>query len=225
MFEKVSEELNAKFNSLILIINTLKHNVEELNYKLKENEGNTEIGFWLNPELEAIAPHRSHDTDAGWDIHSAVDIEIKPKDRVLVSTGVHLKLPEGWEAQVRPRSGLAAKNGVTVLNTPGTIDASYVGEVKVILLNTSNELFKVNKKDRIAQLVFKTVPKINLGELIEKPTNNERGSAGFGSTGVSANKIVRSEKERMLAAMKELSEKHGLELPPDIAKDINSLKI
>lgn len=109
---------------------------------------------------------------------------LKPNNRGLFKTGLFLEIPDGYEAQVRPRSGLALKNGITVLNSPGTIDADYRGEVGIILINLSNEDFAVNNGDRIAQLVFSSYSKVQL-LLVEKLEESYRGLGGFGSTGES----------------------------------------
>ncbi len=122
---------------------------------------------------------------AGMDLRANIDepITLQPLQRALVATGLFIELPAGYEAQVRPRSGLAAKKGVTVLNSPGTIDADYRGEVKVILVNLSNETFVVEDGERIAQLI---VAKHERAEWQETVTlvETERGAGGFGSTGV-----------------------------------------
>jgi dUTP pyrophosphatase len=105
-----------------------------------------------------------------------------PGERKLIKTGLFLEIPEGYEAQVRPRSGLALKNGITVLNSPGTIDADYRGEIGVILINHSSEIFEINSGDRIAQLVFAKVEQAVWYET-ESLNETERGEGGFGSTG------------------------------------------
>lgn len=121
---------------------------------------------------------------SGLDIRAFIEnpIQLKPLERVLISTGIYLEIPESYEAQVRPRSGLAIKQGLTCLNTPGTIDADYRGEVKVILINLSQETQTINSGDRIAQLVFAKVEKIEFKEtkIISK---TERGDGGFGHSG------------------------------------------
>lgn len=121
---------------------------------------------------------------AGADICALVDspVELKPGDKALIGTGLFFAIPDGYEIQVRPRSGLASKNGVTVLNTPGTIDSDYRGELKVILVNLGKENFTVNKGDRIAQIVVAPVTR-GLFETVESLDETERGSGGFGSTG------------------------------------------
>ena len=121
---------------------------------------------------------------AGLDLLAAVDgtITLAPGARALVPTGLAMALPAGFEAQVRPRSGLAAKHGVTVLNTPGTIDADYRGEVKVILINLGDAPFEISRGDRIAQMVIAPVLQADIVE-VEVLSETERGSGGFGSTG------------------------------------------
>ena len=109
-------------------------------------------------------------------------LKLKPLERKIIRTGIKLALPEGFEAQVRPRSGLAAKHGISILNSPGTIDSDYRGEIGVILVNLSNQKFTVNRGDRIAQLVLAKYEKINWKIIKELPETN-RGIGGFGSTG------------------------------------------
>jgi dUTP pyrophosphatase len=130
------------------------------------------------PAYETIA-------SAGLDVRANIteSIELKPLERALVKTGLFLEIPVGYECQVRPRSGLAYKKGVSVLNSPGTIDADYRGEVGVILINMSNETFVVENGERIAQLVFAKVEQAEWQEVTELSTT-DRGAGGFGSTGV-----------------------------------------
>jgi len=121
---------------------------------------------------------------AGLDVVAAVvePVELAPEGRMLVPTGFALELPEGYEAQVRPRSGLALKHGVTLLNTPGTIDADYRGEVMVLLINHGSEKFTIRRGDRIAQLVIAPVNHVEI-VAVETLGATERGPGGFGSTG------------------------------------------
>jgi dUTP pyrophosphatase len=109
-------------------------------------------------------------------------IVLDPMERILVPTGLFIALPENWEAQVRPRSGLAIKQGITCLNTPGTIDADYRGELKVILINLSNEIQTIQDGDRIAQIVFQSVDKVTWQQ-VEQLDETKRGAGGFGHTG------------------------------------------
>jgi dUTP pyrophosphatase len=121
---------------------------------------------------------------SGMDIRAFLTspITMAPMERVLIPTGLFLALPENWEAQIRPRSGLAIKQGLTCLNTPGTIDADYRGELKVILINLSNEAQIISDGDRIAQMVFQKVEKVIL-QKAESLETTERGAGGFGHTG------------------------------------------
>lgn len=130
-------------------------------------------------------PKYETSASAGVDLRADLTetITLKPLERILVKTGLFLEIPEGYEAQVRPRSGLALKKGITVLNSPGTVDADYRGEVGVILINLSNEEFVIENGERIAQLVFAKVEQANWVE-VEILSDTHRGEGGFGSTGV-----------------------------------------
>lgn len=121
---------------------------------------------------------------AGMDLRAFIDspIELQPLERKLIPTGLFIELPIGFEAQIRPRSGLAFKYGITVLNSPGTIDADYRGEVKVLLVNISNEKFVINDGERIAQMVIAKHEQVNW-QLTDELTESERSAGGFGSTG------------------------------------------
>ncbi|PRX56988.1 dUTP diphosphatase [Flagellimonas meridianipacifica] len=129
-------------------------------------------------------PHYETLASAGMDLRANLDVPImlKPLERSIIPTGIFIELPVGVEAQVRPRSGLAAKKGITVLNAPGTVDADYRGEVGVILVNLSNEEFIVNDGERIAQMVIAKHERVEWEE-VEQLTETDRGSGGFGSTG------------------------------------------
>lgn len=135
----------------------------------------------INPD--AKVPFYAHKGDAGLDLFSVDNTTINPMERKLIHTGIQIQLPSNTEAQIRPRSGLALKNGITVLNTPGTIDEGYRGEIGIILINLSNEIFIVEKNMKIAQMVIKPViiPEI---EEVSELNETIRGEGGFGSTGV-----------------------------------------
>lgn len=133
--------------------------------------------------VDAVIPKQANEGDAGFDLTSIHDLVINPGQRLLVQTGLTMEIPKGYEGQVRPRSGLALKNGITVLNSPGTIDAGYRGEVGVILYNTGEHPFQIEKGMRIAQMVIQSVPKVMIEEVREL-SDSERGEGGFGSTGV-----------------------------------------
>lgn len=109
---------------------------------------------------------------------------LKPGERILVKTGLQIELPSDWEAQIRPRSGTALKNGITVVNTPGTIDEDYRGDIGVILINLGDEDFVIKKDDRIAQMVFQKVEKVMLCKIDTPLGETDRNSGGFGSTGI-----------------------------------------
>lgn len=121
---------------------------------------------------------------AGMDLRANIDepVTIQPKQRVLIPTGLFIALPEGYEAQIRPRSGLAAKHGITVLNSPGTIDADYRGEIKVLLINHSEEPFEIKDSERIAQMVIAAYTRVEWEETDELDETT-RGAGGFGHTG------------------------------------------
>lgn len=129
-------------------------------------------------------PHYATDLSAGMDLRANIDekIILKPLERKLIPTGLSIALPDGYEAQVRPRSGLAYKKGITVLNSPGTIDADYRGDIGVILINLSNEDFIIEDGERIAQLVVAPFTKV-IWQEVNELSETERGTGGFGSTG------------------------------------------
>ena len=130
----------------------------------------------------ATLPVRAHPADAGLDLHSAVDLDIPPGETRLVGTGLALELPPGTEAQVRPRSGLALTYSVTVLNTPGTIDEGYRGEVGVILINHGQRVFEVRRGMKVAQLVVQPTLAVEI-VAVAALSDTSRGERGFGSTG------------------------------------------
>ena len=142
----------------------------------------TNVYFRMNDGDEDLAPSKAHHDDAGYDLRSNTEITLPPGVVRLVPTGLYLELPCGFEAQVRPRSGLALKHGVTILNSPGTIDAGYRGEVGVIMLNTLSEPFMIERGARIAQMVIQKLPEVELVPAAML-ADSRRGAGGFGSTG------------------------------------------
>jgi dUTP pyrophosphatase len=134
-------------------------------------------------ELPRYETSQSAGVDLRADIEVNKSVTIKPLERKLIGTGLKIALPEGFEAQIRPRSGLALKNGITVLNTPGTIDADYRGEIKVVLINLSNEDFTVNNGDRIAQMIVNKYEQVEF-KIVDNLDVTERGAGGYGHTGV-----------------------------------------
>lgn len=129
------------------------------------------------PKYETVA-------SAGLDLRANIEevIHLEPLQRVLVPTGLFIELPVGYEAQIRPRSGLAFKYGITVLNSPGTIDADYRGEIKILLINLSNETFVINDGERIAQMIIAKHEQIEWN-IVEKLSDTDRGAGGYGHTG------------------------------------------
>ena len=130
-----------------------------------------------------ILPEYKTDGSSGMDLMANVEqtVKILPGEKKIISTGIMVAIPEQYEIQVRPRSGLAAKNGISVLNTPGTIDSDYRGEIKVILINLGKDIFQINKNDRIAQMIVCPIIKVELKE-VESLPETARGEGGFGST-------------------------------------------
>ncbi|MEV0345616.1 dUTP diphosphatase [Nonomuraea sp. NPDC050680] len=128
-------------------------------------------------------PSYAHPGDAGADLYAAADVELLPGERAMVGTGVAIALPDGYAAFVHPRSGLAARHGVTLVNAPGTVDAGYRGEIRVTVINTdAKEPFRLSRGDRVAQLVIKRVERAAFTEVEQLP-GSARGTGGFGSTG------------------------------------------
>ena len=148
----------------------------------------TVVTFIRLPHADALdLPAYATDGAAGMDIRAAVPVDVPvalaPGERAAVPTGFIMAVPDGFEAQVRPRSGLAARHGVTCLNTPGTIDSDYRGEVHVLLVNLGDSVFKITRGMRIAQIVIAPVTRASLVETAEPPDETGRGAGGFGSTG------------------------------------------
>lgn len=133
-------------------------------------------------DVEARLPAYSHPGDAGMDLFSVEQKVLLPGEICLVKTGIQIELPEGTEAQIRPRSGLAIRHGITLLNTPGTIDEGYRGEIGVIMINHGKEPFAIEQGSKIAQMVIKPVSRVNVINATEL-SSSQRGGSGFGSTG------------------------------------------
>ncbi|MFC5829017.1 dUTP diphosphatase [Nonomuraea insulae] len=134
-------------------------------------------------DAELPVPAYAHAGDAGADLYAAEDVELIPGERAVIGTGVAIALPDGYAAFVHPRSGLAAKHGVTLVNAPGTVDAGYRGEIRVTLINTdAKEPFRLRRGDRVAQLVIQRVERALFAE-VERLPGSVRGANGFGSTG------------------------------------------
>ncbi|MCB9991231.1 MAG: dUTP diphosphatase [Rhodospirillales bacterium] len=151
------------------------------------SQDNTAIEIELTPHEHAVGlnlPTYATEQSAGMDLTAALEeaIELAPGERALIPTGISIALPPGYEAQIRPRSGLAVKHGVTVLNTPGTVDADYRGEIKVVLINHGQEDFTIERGMRIAQMVIALHANVKW-KVVKELNETERGEGGFGSTG------------------------------------------
>ena len=143
------------------------------------------VFFKVLPHAETLElPSYATAASAGMDLRAALDrpVLLQPGERKLIPTGLQMALPEGYEAQIRPRSGLAIRHGITMLNTPGTIDADYRGEVKVIAINLGEETFEIRHGDRIAQMIIAPVSRAEIAVVAQLP-ETDRGEGGFGSTG------------------------------------------
>lgn len=141
-----------------------------------------DVKIKLENGCENFCPKKAHPDDAGYDLCSRIDTVLEPLSGMAIPVGFAMKLPFGYEAQIRPRSGLAAKHHITVSNSPGTVDANYRGEIKAILYNLGKEPFTIKRGDRIAQMVICKLPEIKLVEATEL-SETDRGSGGFGSSG------------------------------------------
>jgi dUTP pyrophosphatase len=141
------------------------------------------INFKIKLEKDGELPTKAHVSDAGWDLRSAEDIEILIGEREIVRCGFSIALPENYEAQIRPRSGLAIKHGITVLNSPGTVDQNYRGEIKIILINHGDKNYLIHKGERIAQMVIKQVEPSQY-EIVDELDETDRNLGGFGSSGI-----------------------------------------
>lgn len=136
----------------------------------------------MHEDCDDLLPRKAHSDDAAFDLRSRVDMELPVGRSVVVPSGVYIELPEGYEAQVRPRSGLALKHNLMLTNSPGTVDAGYRGEVGIIMYNAGSEPFQVKRGDRIAQMVICRLPEVELS-MVERLSESGRGAGGFGSTG------------------------------------------
>jgi len=130
----------------------------------------------------AVIPKYAHEGDAGVDLYSTEDYLLKPGERILVSTGIQIAIPKGYEAQIRPKSGLALKEGLSIVNTPGTIDSPYRGEICIIAINLGQQDIKIEAGKKVAQMVFNKIEEAGFEE-VDELDDTKRGAGGFGSTG------------------------------------------
>jgi len=178
--QKYSEELPTDSEEVVL-----NETLKQLEEELYTNSIKSEL-FVQKIHEDAVLPSYAYPTDSGFDLCSVEEITIEPFGRALIPTGLKFNIPPGFEIQVRPKSGLAIKEGITVLNTPGTVDQGYSGELKVIVFNTNNKTFTVKNKMKIAQAVLCPVASGKFVTIVEVDNVEEtdRGDNGFGSTGL-----------------------------------------
>ena len=186
-FNQIKKEtgVDPEENYLKELEDMLGMSVDEMNETHMTMMKTRTLGVELVHE-DAKVPSYAYPSDSGFDLRSTIEINIPPFGRALIPTGIKLSIPEEYEIQVRPKSGLALNQGLTVLNTPGTVDSGYVGEIKVIVFNTNNETVTISKGMKIAQAVLCPVVcgKYVSLELTNKVDNKDRGDKGFGSTGL-----------------------------------------
>jgi len=146
------------------------------------NQSKVTVKFKMLEGCQDIVPRKAHHDDAAFDIMASETLVLEPQISKLVPTGLFIELPTHYEAQIRPRSGLAIKHNLTVTNSPGTVDAGYRGMINVIMLNAGNESYQIKRGDRIAQMVIQKLPEVEMIQ-VENLSESKRGSGGFGSTG------------------------------------------
>jgi len=168
-----------------LIMDAFGLDLKELEREMEEYIPKMEVQY-TKSNVDSVDPKYAYESDSGFDLYSVEDKWIHPFDRVLIPTGLHIDIPEGYEIQVRSKSGLALKQGLMVLNSPGTVDQGYTGELQVILFNTTNQKVKIEKGQKIAQAVFAPVVSGKWITLINSDSikDKDRSDNGFGSTGL-----------------------------------------
>ena len=188
-------------DELMNFMNTLEGDGDDVNYgkimdifglDLKELEKEMDEYLpqidvnYMKSHVDSKDPKYAYPTDSGFDLYSTEDVWIDPSDRKLIPTGIHIDIPEGYEIQVRSKSGLALKQGLMVLNSPGTVDQGYIGEIQIIMFNTTKYKVKIDKGQKVAQAVLCPVVSGKWIKLIEvkKLTDKDRDENGFGSTGI-----------------------------------------
>jgi len=187
---KMLEDLNSNDNGTSEInynslFDTIGLDFQELEDEIKSYVPKLDVSYKKSNE-NTIDPKYVYESDSGFDLYSVEDKWIHPFDRILIPTGLHIDIPDGYEIQVRSKSGLALKQGLMVLNSPGTVDQGYLGEIQVILFNTTNQKVKIEKGQKIAQAVLCPVVSGKWVNLISKNKleNKDRNNNGFGSTGL-----------------------------------------
>ena len=181
MGEDGEDDNDIDYNSLMDLLGV---NFDELEEEFKKQSVTIDVKF-KKSNVDATTPKYAYPTDSGFDLHSIEECLILPFDRKLVPTGIHVDIPENYEIQIRSKSGLSLKQGLMVLNSPGTIDQGYTGEIQVILFNTSKDKVKIEKGQKVAQAVLCPVVAGKWVNLVEDEINSkDRSDNGFGSTGI-----------------------------------------
>ena len=181
MGEDGEDDNDIDYNSLMDLLGV---NFDELEEEFKKQSVTIDVKF-KKSNVDATTPKYAYPTDSGFDLYSTEECLILPFDRKLVPTGIHIDIPENYEVQIRSKSGLALKQGLMVLNSPGTIDQGYTGEIQVILFNTTKDKVKIEKGQKVAQAVLCPVVAGKWINLVEDEINSkDRSDNGFGSTGI-----------------------------------------
>ena len=180
--DSLQEKDDVDYN---LIMDTFGLDIEGLEKEMENYVPRLDVGY-KKSNNDTVDPSYAYESDSGFDLYSVEEIWIQPFDRKLISTGLHVDIPDGYEIQVRSKSGLALKQGLMVLNSPGTVDQGYLGEIQVILFNTTNQRVKIEKGQKIAQAVLSPVVSGKWVNFIQKDNleNKDRNENGFGSTGI-----------------------------------------
>lgn len=180
--DSLQEKDDVDYN---LIMDTFGLDIEGLEKEMENYVPRLDVGY-KKSNNDTVDPSYAYESDSGFDLYSVEEIWIQPFDRKLIPTGLHVDIPDGYEIQVRSKSGLALKQGLMVLNSPGTVDQGYLGEIQVILFNTTNQRVKIERGQKIAQAVLSPVVSGKWVNFIQKDNleNKDRNENGFGSTGI-----------------------------------------
>lgn len=182
---KLLDSLDDEDTNMDALLDILGISSDEMNREFESQSIKLDLNFKKSNE-DAVTPSYAYPSDSGFDLYSTEEVTIDSLDRKLIPTGIHINIPDGYEIQVRSKSGLALKEGLMVLNSPGTVDQGYTGEIQVIIFNTSNQSKKINKGQKVAQAVLCPVVSGKWINFVEQKEidNKDRNESGFGSTGI-----------------------------------------
>lgn len=182
---KLLDSLDDEDTNMDALLDILGISSDEMNREFESQSIKLDLKFKKSNE-DAVTPSYAYPSDSGFDLYSTEEVTIDSLDRKLIPTGIHINIPDGYEIQVRSKSGLALKEGLMVLNSPGTVDQGYTGEIQVIIFNTSNQSKKINKGQKVAQAVLCPVVSGKWINFVEQKEidNKDRNESGFGSTGI-----------------------------------------